>query len=194
MNTNIQTLIEQASFPVYGIVGNFFGLTLYSAGNSSRNGIFDSITLGFSLHNSMQSIIRMELTSLDGQDEYTRRTSLDTLQENQPGWSRDQTAFIPFGRTVEQQSQLGQSQVLKVEPTIASQMFTGEIHYWSIPPQPAWFTLMNEQTILFGAVLGLSKDELQSLLQAYTHVNGNTNLITQYQQDFDHHWRAHQMQ
>ncbi|QBD80394.1 hypothetical protein EPA93_32250 [Ktedonosporobacter rubrisoli] len=193
MERDLQTLVKQAKFPVYGLAGNPHNLTLHSIGTSwlpNEQAILNSISLGFSIDDTPHPPIRVDLTSYYAQDEYTWSTFIQLVPPHRPEFSLDHSALSSLQVPAKQRAHLGEPLVSIDQMSIASLTFSREIHHWPLPPLPAWFRLINEQSILFGEVLGLTRDELQSLLSSCIVVNERQDLLAQYQSEFQRFWEA----
>lgn len=89
-----------------------------------------------------------------------------------------------YGLDAEEEAKFGSPQVVQDEVVVSGMPFTLELRFWTQPHQLAQFHLECEETTLFGRAFSLSLQEVTSLLKQLVMVNGRSELLAQYQAEW----------
>jgi hypothetical protein len=190
MQFTLHDIIKQSSFPVYGleVEGQDYNVFLSSIGQSSQsnNGKYPrptSVFLGFLEKENPATCIN--IYSHNGFDEKARESARQILQPLSPEQIRfDMRTLQTFGFQAKQK-ELGTPEIVQKRTEIGEEKFSTTIHYWKLSPQPAWFHLVGDKSILFGETLGISLELIEQLFQRLTVINDRLDLIQRYQLELD---------
>lgn len=181
----IANLLQEGSFPVYGLVNNPLDLTLqgvgWSGGGSSQVG---SISLHFSSLRYTSTDSHFDLTS--GQ---ANQPGIYSPPENDEAMARqfDQHLFFSLYAFNERarQEPIAEPVIWRGEVLIEGETFSGFIRAWSEPEAIARFQFASGDMMLSGQTRGPLLDEVQQLIKGLAVINQRDDLLAQYQRETD---------
>ena len=171
-------LVSLATFTVYGLLNNPYGLKLQGTGWGSRGSEseVDSVTLTFSGPQERAfdvSTSRANSTYQPPEGDESFRAYLDE-------W-----LFRSSGLSNEQQAQAGPPTTWHDTVLLDGEAFAAQVYSWSQFSQPARFILQNTSTYLSGHIRGFSQEEIVQLLSGLTAINQREETLADYQRETD---------
>jgi hypothetical protein len=170
----ISALVHLADFPIYGLIGNPFELSLCSLGTSG--GVWHGITqVSFAFSSPL----------------YPNERGIFTLDSAEP---RERNLIYYEDLDIEnlfqcyrqlERAQFGPPSTWEGAIIIAGTTFSGTIHFWSQPQLLALFRLKGEKTIISGHSFGLAYDDLLQLFKTAQPINEHDQILAQYQREAD---------
>lgn len=178
---NIESLIEHATFPVYGLVGSPFHLMVQSYIYEIIGETYESYGFEYGEKAEMPSSKKMHRFFLTSGNRDVPFLSLDEIREDLIAYSRPQNSESFAGE-----------KVAFWEGSVEVYQQTFQAKVWMIPLfRPASrFHLIQKDLTLFGRAVGYTLEDLQYLFSLLTPLNGQKTIIQQYQQECDFYYQA----
>lgn len=180
---SIPQLVREASFPIYGFVGNPLELAVCSVSWGRSNTKCTSIGFTYSSPRYPDERDAIEISSIDVHASSIVYNPKDAT--GNPLFDLDAQLFQRYRLSDNVRKQAGSPHMVESTWTIEQVIFTSEIQYWSQPHQLSRFFLISKDTWFSGCALGPSLHDLLQMLQTAVVVNYRDDLLAQYQRELD---------
>lgn len=186
---DLSALVYAAPFPVYGLVGQPFELTLCSVSYGSSGARYRPTDIGFVFSSPRYPGIRenFSLSSADPKQQGLAR-SKNTAQALQLDASIQ--LFGDAGSVEIARRQASTVSLRQGYAALEGRRFLGQIRHWAHPRSldqhkqgEGIFYLEGEETIMSGGSLGPTEEELLHLLAGLVVLNRRPDVLAQYQQE-----------
>jgi hypothetical protein len=173
---NISKAVQAASFSCYGLSGNPFSLRVCHASFpiSLPDAQIRRVTFSYATPITDQRRSKFEVSSLPAQSGQC------------VGWEPHPLSYelLLYGLEAEEAT-FASPQEIQDKVVISDTPFSLQMRFWTQPHQLAQFYLEGEETTLFGRAFSLSLQEVTSLLKQLVMVNGRSELLAQYQAEWE---------
>jgi hypothetical protein len=170
----VAALLQAASFPVYGIADRLLDLSMCSLGYESTGFRLSGVNFRFSSPRFPQVREAVHISSAENKPPVVM-----DLYPPQP------FLFRQYRLSAAEQAQAGEPAIRQLTMTIGQVPFTGECYFWAQPYPLSWFYLKNQKVRLVGSALGLSQEDVVSLLEGLVVLNERADLAAHYQLELD---------
>jgi len=178
---NIETLIEHATFPVYGLVGSPFHLIVQSYIYEIIGERYESYGFEYGQIAEVPSSKKTHRFFLTSGNRDVPFLSLDEIRQD----------LITYSPPQNLESFAGEEVAFWEGPVEVYQQ-TFQTKVWMIPlfPPASRFHLIQKDLTLFGRAVGYTLEDLQYLFSLLMPLNGQETIIQQYQQECDLYYQT----